>query len=155
MDLYKHKVSLSDRQKNNLRIAQKKQKSVTIGLTYNQLSKGNNEIMLNNEQHKAVVKALKNRKGLRLFLHGFQVGSGLLNDILVKAENNLPLVSSVTPFLRKKIAPLLKEKLVPWLKNFIDEELDDVIKNDPKGSGLKKCINKKIDSIFAEIKQKN
>ena len=155
-ELHKHKINLSERQKNKLRIAFKKQKSAIIGLTNDQL-KGEDFILLTDEQHKNILRAQKNNKGLRLTITYEQLqkskDGGLLKEILSFVEDKLPFglgKNIVTPLVKKKVAPLLKNKFIPWLKELIDGELDEVI----EGSGLKKQINQKLDSILSEAIQK-
>lgn len=136
-ELHKHNINLSDRQKNRLRIAFKKRNSAVIGLSAEQLKNGNNSILLTEDQHKAIVKAKKNNKGLRLTISYDQLAKnkngGLLNEILEFIEDNVPYAKKVTPFVRHTAAPAIKEHVIPWLKDWINKELDKVIK---KGSGL-------------------
>lgn len=138
MDLHKHNISLSDRQKNRLRIAYKKRRGVTVGLTADQLSKGN-PVLLTDEQQKAVNKARGNKKGLRLTISYDQLlknkEGGLLNEVLEFIEDNIPYAKKITPLIRKQAAPAIKEYVVPWLKDWINNELDNVIKG-KEGSGL-------------------
>ena len=42
----------------------------------------------------------------------------------------------------------MKDHFLPWLKSLIDNELDTIITKDPKGAGLKRCINKKLDTLL-------
>lgn len=154
--LHKHKINLSERQKNKLRIAFKKQKSATIGLSNDQLQ-GEDFILLTDEQHKAILKAQKNNKGLRFTITYDQLQKskegGFLKEILNFVEDKLPFglgKNVVKPLVKNKVAPLLKNKFIPWLKELIDGELDEVI----EGSGLKRQINRKLDSILSEATQK-
>ena len=145
-ELHKHNLNLSDGQKTKLRIAFKKRKSAIIGLTNDQL-KGKDSILLNDEQHKAVLKAIKNHKGLRLNIGYDQLlrskEGGLLNEILEFIENSVPFAKKVTPLVRKKIAPAIKEYVVPWLKDWINKELDNVM-----GAGLDR---KTLDHIRVHL----
>ncbi len=137
MDMHKHKLNLSDGQKTKLRIAFKKRRSAIIGLTSDQITSGKDSILFTDEQHKDILKARKNQKGLRLNISYDQLlkskEGGLLNEILEFIENSVPLAKYATPVVRNKVAPAIKEYIVPWLKDWINKELDNVIK---KGSGL-------------------
>lgn len=136
-ELHKHRIDLSERQKNRLRIAFKKRKSAVIGLSAEQLKNGNNTVLFTNDQHEAIVKAKRNNKGLRLTISYDQLAKnkngGFLNEILEFIEDNVPYAKKITPFVRHTAAPAIKEHVIPWLKDWINKELDKVIK---KGSGL-------------------
>ena len=151
MDLHKHNIILSDRQKNKLRIAFKKRRGETIGLNSDQLQGGKDAILLTDEQNKTINRAIKNKKGLRLTVSYDQLlkskEGGLLNEVLEFIENNIPYAKKVTPFLRENAAPAIKEYVVPWLKEWIDKELDNVIKT-KAGSGLD---SKTVDKIRAHL----
>lgn len=155
-ELHKHRISLSKGQKQKLRIAYKKRKSAVIGLKNNQLSnvKSGSDLMLNDRQHKALVKANKNKTGLRLTLSYDQLSTqgGLLKEMLELVETSVPGGHFISPLVKNKIAPLLKNHFIPWLKSVIDNELDTIIAKDPKGAGLKRCINKKLDTLLKNHK---
>lgn len=72
MALNKNNISFSHRWKNRLRIAYEKRKDATVGLTVDQLSESN-PVLLTGEQHKAVNKALRNNKRLRLTIAYYQL----------------------------------------------------------------------------------
>lgn len=157
-DLHKHTINLSDGQKRKLRAAYKKRKPAVIGLTKTQLTEeSGSEIMLTNDQHKAVMKAIKNKSGVRLILGHDQVQGGLLKEVLEFVDNNVPYTKKyVTPLIRSKVAPLLKEHFVPWLKEFIDKELDSIIEKDPKGEGLRRRVNREFSVVLDHARsQKN
>lgn len=152
-DLHKHSIKLSAGQKQKLRIAFKKRKSTIIGLKSDQLVRGCDQILLTTEQHKAVQRAIKKGTGIRLNMNFEQLlknkDGGLLKEMLGIVEK-VPLVGNaiISPLVRKKIAPLLRNQFIPWLKRLVDDELDSIIDKDPKGAGLKRRINRKLNSIF-------
>ena len=150
-DLYRHRISLSGGQKRKLRLAFKKRRAAVVGLTYSNIKSGEDHILLTKEQHKAVDRAARNNRGVRLLIHYEQLlknkEGGLLNEMLGFVETNVPGGKRfISPLVRNKLAPLLKNKFVPWLKSLIDKELDTIIAT--KGSGLKRRINKKLNSYF-------
>lgn len=160
-EYHKYNVHLSDGQKRKLRAAFRSRKSATITLKHDQISsKKGVPIVLNNDQYKAITKAAKTKKGVRLALTFSQlmrnVNGGLLKELLEKIEAVVPYGKSiVTPLVRRNLAPMLKDRFLPWLKGLIDNELDTIIERDPKGSGLKLCINKKLDSLLRQANKKN
>lgn len=95
--------------------------------------KSSDEILLTTPQHAAVKKALINKKGLRLTLLHNQSGSGLLNNLLTSAEKHIPFVDTISIMIMIS---------------------DDIMQNDPKSSGLKELINKKIDTLISEANKK-
>lgn len=138
-DLHKHKINLSEGQKKKLKIAFKRRKPVTIEVTNEQLKGGKDGILVTDEQNKSIKQALKNSKGIRLNISYDQLlkskEGGLLNEVLEFIENNIPYAKKVTPLIRNKAAPAIKEYVVPWLKDWINSELDKIIKG-KAGSGL-------------------
>lgn len=158
--LHTHKISLSERQKNKIRLAYKKRRSTVVGLSYTDISGSNGEdILLTDVQHRAITKALQKKSGLRLLLSYDQLvqnkEGGLLKGLLEFVENNVPGGKQIiSPLVRNEIAPLLKNHFIPWLKNLIDEELDTIMVKDKKGSGLKRCINKKLTELLGSKSQK-
>ena len=147
---HEYRISLSDGQKRKLRLAYKRRKPVTIGLTNKAISSGGGEkILLSTDQYKAVKKAVKNKTGIRLIM-GFEQllknkQGGLLEEMLKFIEKTVPGGKKIiSPLVRKQVAPLLKNQFIPWLKNLIDNELDTVI----DGAGLKKRMNRKLDSLL-------
>lgn len=138
-DLYKHMLNLSEGQKKKLKFAFKKRGHVTIGLASDQLRAGKDGILLTGEQSRAVKRALKNSKGLRLIIGYDQLvkskEGGLLNEVLEFIEDNIPFAKRITPLIRNKAAPAIKEYVVPWLKEWLNSELDKII-NGKVGSGL-------------------
>lgn len=150
---YKHNIRLSDGQKRKLRAAFKKRKTAVIGLSKENISGGRDSIMLENDQHRAISKAIKNNTGVRLVMSYEQLmknkKGGLLKEMLDFVEDTVPGGKRfISPLVRKQIAPMLRQKFLPWLSKLIDNELDTIIDKDPKGAGLKKCINKKLDSLL-------
>lgn len=156
-ELHNHKIKLSDGQKKKLLTAYRRRRSVALGLSRDQLNGyGGDDVMLNLQQHQNVVKAKKANKGLRLELSYDQLlknkQGGLLKEVLNLIESDVPGGKRfISPVVRHALAPLLKNKFVPWLKNLIDNELDSVI--GPKGSGLKRCINRKLDQLLGNKKK--
>jgi len=128
-DLHKHMIDLSVAQIKKLQSAFKKRKSVIIGLKNDQLQGGKNGILLTNEQHKLVKKALQNLKGLRLNIAYDQLlkskEGGLLNEGLTFIEDNIPGIKYVTPFLRKTIIRLLRKEIDEEFKKLEGSGLDD------------------------------
>lgn len=153
-ELHRHKIRLSDGQKRKMKTAYKKRRTVVIGLSHENISGGGSDhIMLTEQQHKAVSKAVKNKTGIRLALSYDQLmknkEGGLLKEMMNFIEDDVPGGKRfISPLVRKNIAPLLRERFIPWLKDLIDNELDSIITKDPKGSGLKRCINVKLDSLL-------
>lgn len=152
-ELHRHRIHLSDGQKRKLRIAFKKRRTAIIGLTNDSLSRGADHILLNEAQHKAVEKAIRNKTGLRLAVSYDQLlknkEGGLLKEMLEMVESKVPYGKRfISPLIRHQVAPILKNRFIPWLKNLIDNELDSIIEKDPKGAGLKRCINNKLDSLL-------
>src|SRR5436190_20237160 len=73
---------------------------------------------------------------------------GLLEEMLKFIEKTVPGGKKIiSPLVRKQVAPLLKNQFIPWLKNLIDNELDTVI----DGAGLKRRMNRKLDSLLKPI----
>lgn len=115
-----------------------------IGLKNNQISNTANVgegLMLTERQHKAFVKANRNKTGLCLILSYDQIiqnkEGGLLKEMLEFVETSVPGGKSfISPLVRKKVAPLLKDHFLPWLKSLIDNELDTIIAKTPKGQDL-------------------
>lgn len=148
-----HKIILSEGQKRKLRIAYKKRRTTVIGLTNKNISSGHGDnILLNDVQNKAIKKSIKNKTGLRLIMSYDQLiknkEGGLLKEMLEFVESSVPGGKRfISPLVRKKIAPILKDEFLPWLKKLIDNELDTII-IDPKGAGLKRCINEKLDNLL-------
>lgn len=158
--VYTHNIRLTDGQKQKLRSAYRKRKSTTIGLRNEQLSGGPNRILLTFEQHKALSSALKSNRGLRLLLDYEQLvknkAGGFLKEMLNMIETTIPGVKTfISPIVRNNIAPLLRNRFVPWLKELIDNELDTLIEKDPKGSGLRRRINGKLNSLLNLAHSKN
>ena len=157
-DLHKHTVHLSEGQKRKLRIAYKKRRNAVIGLTNENLSRGGKDhILLNDLQHKMIEKARKNKTGIRLNVSYDQLmknkQGGLLKEVMEIVENTVPGGKRfISPLVRKQLAPMLKERFIPWLKHLIDNELDTIINKDPKGAGLKRCINSKLDMLMFQKK---
>lgn len=152
-DLHRHRIRLSDSQKRKLRIAFKKRRTAVIGLTNENIAHGNDHILLNAVQHKAVEKATRNKTGLRLVLSYDQLlknkEGGLLKEMLELVEASVPGGRRfISPLIRNQVAPILKNKFIPWLKELIDNELDTIIDKDPKGAGLKRCINNKLGELL-------
>lgn len=118
-DLHKYKINLSDGQKEKLKFAFKKRKSVVIGLSNDQLQGGKSSILLTNEQYKLVKKALNNSKGLRLNINYEQLlkskEGGLLNEILEFVEENIPYAKKFTPIIRNNAESVFEEYVIPWL----------------------------------------
>lgn len=147
-----HKIILSEGQKRKLRIAYKKRRTTVIGLTNKNISSGHGDnILLNDVQNKAIKKSIKNKTGLRLIMSYDQLiknkEGGLLKEMLEFVESSVPGGKRfISPLVRKQIAPILKDEFLPWLKKLIDNELDTII--DPKGAGLKRCINEKLDNLL-------
>ena len=153
------KIRLSTGQKRKLRTSYRKRRGVVISLKKEQLSGGGDNVMLTDDQNKAVIKSMKNNKGLRLLLSFEQLmkntHGGLLKELLEKAEAVVPLGKSVlSPLVKKRLAPLLRDRFVPWLKQLIDSELDTIIERDPKGAGFKRHINRKLDIILSTALKK-
>lgn len=156
-ELHKHGVRLSTGQKHKLRIAFKKRRTAVIGLTKENISSGGDEILLTPAQHRALNRAVKNKRGIRLVMSYDQLlknkEGGLLKEMLEFVETTIPGGRRfISPLVKKQLAPMLKEQFLPWLKKLIDSELDTVI--DPKGAGLKRCINKKLNDLL-EANKKN
>lgn len=156
-ELHEHGVRLSEGQKHKLRIAFKKRRSAMIGLTKESILSGSDRILLTPYQHKALNKAIKYKRGIRLLISYDQLlknkEGGLLKEMLEFVETTIPGGKRfISPLVKKQIAPMLKEQFLPWLKKLIDSELDTVI--DTKGAGLKRCINKKLDSLLNSGKKK-
>lgn len=154
-ELHRHKIRLSDGQKRKLKTAYKKRRTVVIGLAYENINSGGGDhILLTEQQHRAMTRAVKNKTGLRLALSYDQLmqnkQGGLLKEMLGFIEDDVPGGRRfISPLVRERLAPMLKEKFLPWLKDLIDNELDTIITTkDPKGTGLKTCINKKLDSLM-------
>jgi len=157
-ELHRHKIRLSPRQKNKLRLAYKKRRNTVIGLKRDDIGSGEH-ILLTERQHKAVNKALKHNTGLRLILGFDQLmknkEGGLLKEMLSFVEENVPGGKRfISPLVRHQIAPILKDHFLPWLKQLIDHELDTIIVKDKQGDGLKECINKKLDELIAKANSK-
>lgn len=159
--VHKYNVRLTDGQKRKIAASFRARRNATISLRYEQIStSGGVPILLNDEQFIAITNAVKRRKGIRLTLSFDQmrnnINGGLLKEILEKIENVVPYAKSiVSPLVKRKLAPMLKDRFLPWLKGLIDNELDTIIERDPKGSGLKLRINKKIDSLLSQASKKN
>lgn len=158
-ELHKHQINLSAGQKHKLRIAYKRRRGVVIGLKHAQLSnvKNGSELMLTDRQHKALVKANKNKTGVRLILSYDQLlhnkEGGFLKEMMDIVETSVPGGKRfISPLVRNSIAPLLKNNFLPWLKTLIDNELDTIISKDPHGAGLKRCINNKLDTLLKKSK---
>lgn len=152
-EMHRHKIHLSDGQKRKLRVAFKKRRTAVVGLSNEHITNGGDSILLDDTQHKAIQKAIRNQSGIRLKLSYDQLlknkDGGLLKEMLELVESKVPYGKRfITPLVRHQIAPLLKDKFIPWLKNLIDNELDSIIDKDPKGAGLKRCINNKLDSLL-------
>lgn len=157
--LHKHKIHLSDGQKRKLFSAYKRQKPIVVGLTNEQLSRGKYNVLLTDDQHKAVSKAVKSNRGVRLTMNYNQLllnkEGGLLKEMMDVFESTVPGGKRfISPLIRRRIAPLLKERFIPWIKNLIDSELDTIIEKDPKGNGLKRRINNKLDELLFANKKK-
>jgi len=155
-ELQRHSIRLSEGQKRKLRTAYKKRRTAVIGLTRENVLRGGDNILLTPKQHLAVNKAVKNQKGLRLVMSYDQLlknkEGGLLKEMLEFVETTVPGGKRfVSPLVRHQIAPMLKEQFLPWLKKLIDNELDTII--EPKGAGLKRCINNKLDNLLNKIKK--
>lgn len=155
-ELHRHRIRLSEGQKRKLRIAYKKRRTTVIGLKNENTSSGGDLILLTDAQHKAVGKAVRNKTGIRLVMSYDQLlknkEGGLLKEMLEFVETTVPGGKRfISPLVKKQIAPLLKEQFLPWLKKLIDNELDTII--DPKGAGLKRRINEKLDSLLTSHKK--
>lgn len=158
MEGNKYKLNLTDIQKRKLRVGYKKQKLVVLSFKKDQLRNGNVDVLLTDQQYRQVQKALKNNTGVRLILDYRQIKSnvegGLLKEILEMAENNIPQVKRfVSPLIKEKIAPLLKNQFVPWLKSLVDNELDELMKKDATGEGLKKLINRELNRTLSSVRK--
>lgn len=155
---HKHNFALTPGQKQKLRTAYKKRRPAILGLKRDQLSGGRDQILLSSAQHRALQSAGKANRGLRLVLSYEQLtknkNGGLLKEMLGMVEQ-LPLVgkSVVAPLVRKKLAPLLRDHFIPWLKHLVDSELDTIIDRDPRGAGLKRRINAKLNSLLSANKK--
>lgn len=159
MAQHKHKISLSNIQRNKLRVGYKKQKLVVLTLKNDQLKHGNVEVLLNDQQHRQVEKAIKNGTGIRLILEYTQlkdnVNGGLLKEILEMAENSIPYFKRfASPLIKDKVAPALKNQFIPWLKKLVDEELDTLMTTDPTGAGLRKRINNALNQALHTAHEK-
>lgn len=159
-ELHRHKLKLSDGQKRKLRIAYKKRRSAVVGLTSDNLTGGRDHILLTEVQHKALNKAMKNKTGLRVALSYDQLmenkKGGLLKEVLEFVEKTVPGGKRfISPLVRQQLAPMLKNQFLPWLTGLIDNEIDTIMEKDPKGSGLKQIINRKLDSLLhGSVKKK-
>ena len=157
MDYKTVNVDITNNQKDKIKTHFKKKSSVSLQLKHSQILNGNDKILLNNRQYKKLEKCKKNNKGIRISLSYKQLQDilkgGFLNEILEFVENNVPYAKKVTPIIRNTIAPVIKENLVPWLKEWIDKELDKVIKT---GSGLdENTVNTIKNHLLKEADKKN
>ncbi|KAG8291411.1 hypothetical protein J6590_060936 [Homalodisca vitripennis] len=156
---HNYTVRLSEAQKHKLRTAYKRRKPTVIRLSNEQLSHGSDRILLSGEQHKAVSRAVKNKKGLQLLLSYNQLVfnklGGFLKEIMEMVDSSVPGGKRfISPLIRRKLAPLLREKFIPWLKSLVDEELDTIIEKDPTGRGLKRRIGRKLDALLSLLPDK-
>ena len=141
-------VTLSDRHKQKIKSSLKKGIPVSIQLSIDQLTKGNDKIFLTKRQFNKLQKHKKNEKGIRLEFSYKQLqemkNGGFLNEILEFAEEHVPYVKKATPFVRKTITPAIKDHVLPWIVDIINKELDKVIK---KGEGLQEYKDRLLKKI--------
>lgn len=79
--------------------------------------------------------------------------NGLLKEFLHKIEGIVRQVRC-NAFLEKELTALMfRDRFLKWLKGLIDIELATLIERDQRGSGLKFCINKTLDSLLRRANQ--
>lgn len=145
------KVNFSKNQKDKIKSAFKKKVPVSIQFKIDQLSNGNDDIILTKRQYNKLEKHKKNNKGIRIEFSYNQLkelknGGKLLKDLLDFGED-IPVVKNVVPYVRKA-APIVKKDVIPIVRNilnWLDKELEDVV-----GSGLDE---KTLNHVKSHIKK--
>lgn len=132
-------VTFSENHKAKIKSAFKKKSGVTIQFSPDQMHNGKDRVLLTKRQLNKFEKHKKDGKGVRIEFTYNQLREnqkgGLLNELLEFVEDNIPYAKRITPIIRKGGAPLIKDHLVPLITDWLNNELDKVIKG-KEGSGL-------------------
>lgn len=129
-NFHEYKVSLSEGQKDKLRIAVNKRSAVSIKLDKSQLT-GPIPLMLTQRQLNQIAKAKSTGVGLVLNLSAKQIGH------MIKQVHGgfLPALAAILPFLTETVLPALLGGLVSFGTTKVASAIDDKVNG--RGAPLK------------------